>query len=73
MTLVEQEMKRIQTTWVQPGDVEVEALLGQGLAHEYSLADLLKRLALSLSTYLSQLISLGPWIEDPVIGEQLDV
>lgn len=72
MTLVEQEMKRIQTTWVQPGDVEVEALLGQGLAHEYSLADLLKRPALSYQ-HLSQLISLGPWIEDPVIGEQLDV
>lgn len=72
MVIVEQEMKRIQTTWVQPGNIAVETLLGQALTHEYSLADLLKRPMLSYEQ-LRQLASLGPWVEDPVIGEQLDV
>ena len=72
MTTVDAEMKRIKTTWVQPGNVAVETLVGQALAHEYCLADLLKRPEMSYQQ-LSALELLGPWIGDPVIGEQLDV
>jgi tRNA uridine 5-carboxymethylaminomethyl modification enzyme len=43
---LERELQRLRATWVRPATVpaaDAERLLGKGLEHEYSLADLLRR------------------------------
>ncbi len=54
----------------RPGDEQIEALVGQPLAREYTLADLLKRPGVTIEAMLS---SVGLDWEDEEVNEQLEI
>ena len=65
---VEQEKQRLESTWVQAGDTQADAVLGQKLNHEYSLLELLKRPKVDYKI-LSQIDAGKPYlIDDKLIG-----
>ena len=41
--IIDKEIKRLQTKFIQSGDIQANKILGSELEHEYSLANLLKR------------------------------
>ncbi len=68
------EQQRLRSTWIRPGqmDAEIEAVLGQGISHEYSLDNLLSRPNIGYAKLMS-LPSIGPGVADPRVIEQLEV
>ena len=65
---VEQEKQRLESTWVQAGDTQADAVLGQKLNHEYSLLELLKRPKVDYKI-LSQIDAGKPYLsDDKLIG-----
>ena len=65
---VEQEKQRLESTWVQAGDTQADAVLGQKLNHEYSLLELLKRPKVDYKI-LSQIDAGQPYLsDDKLIG-----
>ncbi|WP_110685657.1 tRNA uridine-5-carboxymethylaminomethyl(34) synthesis enzyme MnmG [Salinicola aestuarinus] len=70
---IEQESERLRTTWVQPGSPAAEQLadtLGQPLAHEYNLMDLLKRPELRYADVASLK---GEPVDDETVAEQVQI
>lgn len=59
----EQEAQRLKTTWIQAGDTQADAVLGQKLNHEYSLLELLKRPKVNYEL-LSKIESGQPFLTD---------
>ena len=72
---IEQEKQRLATTWLHPDKVsakDAERMLGQVLAREYSLADLLKRPDVDYNDLMT-LAGAGGIVADPVIAEQVTI
>jgi tRNA uridine 5-carboxymethylaminomethyl modification enzyme len=72
---VEQEQQRLRTTWLRPAKVSNEDMLrviGQTLAREASLMDLLRRPDVTYDL-LTTLPGAGPAVADPVVAEQVQV
>ncbi|SMN14678.1 tRNA uridine 5-carboxymethylaminomethyl modification enzyme GidA [uncultured Candidatus Thioglobus sp.] len=66
--VVAKEKQRLKTTWVQASDTQAGEVLGQKLAHEYSLLELLKRPKVDYKL-LSQIDSGAPYLaDDTLIG-----
>ncbi len=68
---VSQEKQRLKSTWVQADDAQAAAVLGETLNHEYSLEALLKRPKVNYQL-LSQIQSAQPFVEDPVVADQVE-
>lgn len=69
------EQQRLRATWARPGQPLGEAagtLLGQPLAREYRLSELLARPELSYAA-LTALPGAGPAAEDPQVAEQVEI
>ncbi|WPE16554.1 tRNA uridine-5-carboxymethylaminomethyl(34) synthesis enzyme MnmG [Candidatus Thioglobus autotrophicus] len=65
---VDHEKQRLESTWIQAGDTQADAVLGQKLNHEYSLLELLKRPKVNYKI-LSQIDSGQPYLtDDKLIG-----
>ncbi len=60
---VDREKQRLESTWIQAGDTQADAVLGQKLNHEYSLLELLKRPKVNYKI-LSQIDSGQPYLTD---------
>lgn len=72
---IEREQQRLKSTWLRPGtvsDAEAERVVGQALAREYSLADLLRRPAVDYAELMS-LPGAGEGVIDPIIAEQVTI
>ncbi len=72
---IEREQQRLRSTWVQPSAVsktDCERVLGQALAREYSLMDLLRRPQVSYDDLMT-LPGAGPGAQDPKVAEQVEV
>jgi tRNA uridine 5-carboxymethylaminomethyl modification enzyme len=72
---IEVERRRLETTWMRPEAVpeaEAVAALGQPLAREYTLLDLLRRPEVTYSA-LMRLPGAGPGVEDSQVAAQLEV
>jgi tRNA uridine 5-carboxymethylaminomethyl modification enzyme len=70
---IEREQNRISSTWIQPGTPQAEALAGKlkkPLAHEYSMAELLKRPELS---YVDVAGLKGEASGDQQVAEQVEI
>jgi len=69
---IEREAQRLATTWVQPGSAaaaQINALIEQPLAREYSLRDLLKRPGINYA----DIAALGDVEIDPQVAEQVEI
>ncbi|MCE3237287.1 MAG: mnmG [Gammaproteobacteria bacterium] len=69
------EQERMRTTWVRPHTVvgkQIETLLEQPLAHEYSLEDLLRRPTISYADLMA-IDTIGPGVENLAVAEQIEV
>jgi tRNA uridine 5-carboxymethylaminomethyl modification enzyme len=65
----------MRTTWVRPHTVvgkQIETLLEQPLAHEYSLEDLLRRPTISYADLMA-IDTIGPGVENLAVAEQIEV
>ncbi len=72
---IERESERLQQSWARPEQLDpalTERLLGASLTREYRLLELLRRPDLSYAT-LRQLDPSAPWLEDPVVAEQVEI
>jgi tRNA uridine 5-carboxymethylaminomethyl modification enzyme len=72
---IEREAQRLRDTWVVPGAVpeaDARRVLGQPLAREYRLVDLLRRPEVSYATLMT-LPGAGTPVADPLVAEQLEV
>jgi tRNA uridine 5-carboxymethylaminomethyl modification enzyme len=72
---LERERARLRQTWVRPeahAPGVLEAVLGQPLARESTLHDLLRRPELGYRA-LQRIPGVGPGIDDPRVAEQLEV
>jgi tRNA uridine 5-carboxymethylaminomethyl modification enzyme len=71
---LEQELKRIGSTWLRPGmgTAAIEAVLGQPLTREVSLADCLCRPGVSYAALMT-LPEVGPGLTDPELAEQIEI
>ncbi|WP_110669683.1 tRNA uridine-5-carboxymethylaminomethyl(34) synthesis enzyme MnmG [Salinicola halophilus] len=70
---IERESERLRTSWIQPGTPAADQLaekLGQPLAHEYSLMDLLKRPEL---TYADVASLKGEPVDQEAVAEQVQI
>ncbi|ALM85408.1 tRNA uridine-5-carboxymethylaminomethyl(34) synthesis enzyme MnmG [Bordetella sp. N] len=78
---VENEIQRLQSTWVNPRVFPAEAampLLGQAIEREYSLSDLLKRPGLTYRQLMDARnvdgsLLAGPGVEDGDVAQQIEV
>jgi tRNA uridine 5-carboxymethylaminomethyl modification enzyme len=69
------EQERMRTTWVRPHTAagkQIEALLGQSLAHEYSLEDLLRRPTITYKDLMA-IDTVGPGVESLAVAQQIEV
>jgi tRNA uridine 5-carboxymethylaminomethyl modification enzyme len=69
------ERERLRSIWVNPRSLPPEAaerLLGQPIAREYSLADLLRRPNVSYRS-LIEMDTSSNGVEDPVVAEQIEI
>lgn len=74
-TAIAQEQERLFTTWVRPETATAKALgpwLDQPLSREYRLSELLRRPSLSYRD-LTTIAELGPFIEDEIVTEQIEI
>jgi tRNA uridine 5-carboxymethylaminomethyl modification enzyme len=72
---VERELQRLKSTWVNPGMLtpdDAQRVLGQPLEREYSLADLLRRPAVSYASLLT-LTGAGTPVTDSAVAEQVEI
>ena len=72
---VAKEMERLKTTWINPRMVSREtsqAILGQEIEREYSLADLLRRPAVSYGPLMT-LPGAGETVLDPIVAGQVEI
>ncbi|MGE0080773.1 MAG: tRNA uridine-5-carboxymethylaminomethyl(34) synthesis enzyme MnmG [Thiohalomonadaceae bacterium] len=72
---IEREQQRLRDTWARPGQPLGEAagrLLGQPLAREYRLSELLARPEVGYAA-LTALPGAGPAAEDPQVAEQVEI
>ncbi|MDT8404094.1 tRNA uridine-5-carboxymethylaminomethyl(34) synthesis enzyme MnmG [Sulfuriflexus sp.] len=72
---VEQEQQRLRSTWLRPAsvaDTDMLRVLGQTLAREASLMDLLRRPEVTYDL-LTSLPGAGPAVADQVVAEQVQV
>ena len=72
---VEQEQQRLRNTWLRPAsvaDADMLRVLGQTLAREASLMDLLRRPEVTYDL-LTSLPGAGPAVADQVVAEQVQV
>ncbi len=72
---VERETQRLRDTWVRPAVVpehDVLRVLGQPLAREYTLMDLLRRPDVDYATLMS-LPGVGAAVTDPAVAEQVEI
>ena len=76
------EVQRLQSTWVNPRmlpDAEAQALLGQSITREYSLADLLKRPNIRYEALMQAHNAAGErlagpgLVDDTVLAEQVEI
>ncbi len=78
---VEHEKERLKSTWVNPrllGNDEAVRVLGKGIDHEYTLAELLRRPEVSYRSLMSLgqrngELSFGPGVDDQTIAEQVEI
>lgn len=68
--LIEGRKASLVSHWCQPGDEKLEAVMGQALAREYNLADLLRRPNIGIADLLDA-VALD-WQDDEV-NEQLEI
>jgi len=72
---IEREQQRLHDTWLRPQQLaagQAEAVLGQPLARESRLADLLRRPDVTYAALLT-LPGAGPGVEDGKVAEQVEV
>ena len=72
---VAKEMDRLKTTWINPRMVSREtsqAVLGQEIEREYSLADLLRRPAVTYGSLMT-LPGAGETVPDPAVADQVEI
>ncbi|MBK9705171.1 MAG: tRNA uridine-5-carboxymethylaminomethyl(34) synthesis enzyme MnmG [Betaproteobacteria bacterium] len=72
---VARERERLKSTYVNPNLVspgDAQRVLGQPLEREHSLADLLRRPAVTYAT-LASLPAAGPGVADAVVAEQVEI
>jgi len=72
---IERERERLRTTWVRPdtaAGAEAASLLGQTLAREQTLMDLLRRPELSYEAIV-KLSGMGPALDDSEAAQQLEI
>ncbi len=72
---VAKEMERLKTTWINPRMVSREtsqAILGQEIEREYTLADLLRRPAVTYGSLMT-LSGAGETVADPIVAEQVEI
>jgi len=72
---VERETQRLRDTWVRPAAVpehDVLRVLGQPLAREYTLMDLLRRPDVDYARLMS-LPGVGDAVADPAVAEQVEI
>ena len=72
---VERETQRLRDTWVRPAVVPEEDILrvlGQSLAREYTLMDLLRRPDVDYARLMS-LPGVGDAVADPAVAEQVEI
>ncbi len=72
---VERETQRLRDTWVRPAVVpehDVLRVLGQPLAREYTLMDLLRRPDVDYAKLMS-LPGVGAAVTDPAVAEQVEI
>ncbi|MBV6274246.1 tRNA uridine-5-carboxymethylaminomethyl(34) synthesis enzyme MnmG [Alcaligenaceae bacterium CGII-47] len=78
---VNTEIQRLRSTWVQPKFLDLQAsesLFGQGLEHEYTAYDLLKRPQVSYAALMNLRSTegerlVGPGLEPPEYIEQVEI
>jgi tRNA uridine 5-carboxymethylaminomethyl modification enzyme len=72
---VARELERLKSTWVNPGTLspdDAQRVLGQPLEREYSLADLLRRPAVTYASLLT-LPGAGAPVADSAVAEQVEI
>ncbi|MFT4711532.1 MAG: tRNA uridine 5-carboxymethylaminomethyl modification enzyme [Candidatus Azotimanducaceae bacterium] len=69
-SLIGERKALLDNHWCQPGDVEVEALVGKALAREYNLSNLLKRPNVSIEKLL---LATGHDWPDEEVNEQIEI
>jgi tRNA uridine 5-carboxymethylaminomethyl modification enzyme len=72
---VTRELERLRTSWVNPKVIapqECERVLGQRIAHEYTLQDLLRRPGVTY-TGLMTLPGAGPAVADAQVAEEVEI
>ena len=72
---VARELERLRTSWVNPKVIaphECERVLGQGIAHEYTLQDLLRRPGVTYSRLMT-LPGAGPAVADAQVAEEIEI
>jgi tRNA uridine 5-carboxymethylaminomethyl modification enzyme len=72
---VARELERLRTSWVNPKVIaphECERVLGQGIAHEYTLQDLLRRPGVTYSGLMT-LPGAGPAVADVQVAEEVEI
>lgn len=72
---VARELERLRTSWVNPKVIaphECERVLGQGIAHEYTLQDLLRRPGVTYSGLMT-LPGAGPAVADAQVAEEVEI
>jgi tRNA uridine 5-carboxymethylaminomethyl modification enzyme len=70
---IEAELQRLRSTWINPKSFDAAratSLLGAPLAHEYSLAELVRRPDVS---YAAVVAATGPGADDPAVAEQVEI
>jgi tRNA uridine 5-carboxymethylaminomethyl modification enzyme len=72
---IEKEAARLKSTWMVPKTEQMasaEKVIGQQLAREYNLLDLLRRPEINYQQ-LMQIEAVGPGVEDPKVAEQVEI
>ena len=72
---IEREQQRLRCTWLRPATLaesDAERVLGQTLAHEHNLLDLLRRPEVNYAALVS-LPGAGPGVADPRVAEQVEI
>ncbi len=75
MELIEQERQRLRSTWVYPKHEAAESLnqtLKNALTRENSLEELIRRPEIRYAD-LAKIPSIGPFVEDPLAAEQVEI
>lgn len=68
--LIEQRKDLLARHWCQPGDVQIDAMLGQPLQREYNLTELLRRPSVGIESLLA---ARGLAWDDTEVNEQIEI